>query len=193
DFHVTGVQTCALPILDHYEAVRRRKDGRAIVVSVTLSAVKDALGRLSGASKVARDVTERKRFEDELRRTNQHLNNAIESYQGPFALFDKHDILLFCNSSFHGCFGSGFSGSILGESFVDIVNKNAGAGFFDVGDQSSAAWERCWLAYHRNPEGTLDLCTTDGRVLRVTHRRTVDGGTVRTARAVERRGGSEVW
>jgi PAS domain S-box-containing protein len=47
--------------VDHFETIRRRKDGRLIDVSVTISPVKDAEGNVIGVSKVARDVTSIKR------------------------------------------------------------------------------------------------------------------------------------
>jgi two-component system, chemotaxis family, CheB/CheR fusion protein len=50
----------------HYETVRRRKDARLIVVSLTVSPVRDAGGRVIAASKVARDITEHKRVEKNL-------------------------------------------------------------------------------------------------------------------------------
>ncbi|HEY8514805.1 MAG TPA: PAS domain S-box protein [Candidatus Binatia bacterium] len=53
--------------VDHYETERVRKDGRRIHVSLTVSPIKDAAGRVIGASKIARDVTERKRNEAEIR------------------------------------------------------------------------------------------------------------------------------
>jgi PAS domain S-box-containing protein len=49
--------------IDHYETVRRRKDGSDIHVSLTVSPVKDSTGKIVGASKIARDITERKRVE----------------------------------------------------------------------------------------------------------------------------------
>jgi PAS domain S-box-containing protein len=52
--------------VDHYETVRVRKDGTLIDVSLTISPVKDAAGRIIGASKVAREITERKRAEQAL-------------------------------------------------------------------------------------------------------------------------------
>ena len=47
--------------MDHFQTVRRAKDGRLIDVSLTVSPVRDASGRVVGASKIARDVTEQKR------------------------------------------------------------------------------------------------------------------------------------
>ena len=49
--------------IDHYETVRRRKDGSLIEISVTVSPIKNAEGRIIGASKIARDITERRRIE----------------------------------------------------------------------------------------------------------------------------------
>jgi PAS domain S-box-containing protein len=49
--------------VDHFETVRVRKNGTMLDVSLTISPVKDAAGRVIGASKVARDITERKRAE----------------------------------------------------------------------------------------------------------------------------------
>ena len=47
--------------LHHYETVRRRKDGRLIDVSLTVSPIKDTQGRIIGASKISRDITDQKR------------------------------------------------------------------------------------------------------------------------------------
>ncbi|HXH83000.1 MAG TPA: PAS domain S-box protein [Candidatus Tectomicrobia bacterium] len=51
--------------IDHFETVRATKDGRRLDISLTVSPVRDADGRIVGASKIARDVTERRRLEDE--------------------------------------------------------------------------------------------------------------------------------
>ena len=52
-------------VIDHFETVRVTKDGRRIDVSLTVSPIRDASGRIVGASKIARDITERKRVEAE--------------------------------------------------------------------------------------------------------------------------------
>ncbi|HXS67878.1 MAG TPA: PAS domain S-box protein, partial [Candidatus Polarisedimenticolia bacterium] len=49
--------------IDHYETVRRRKDGSDVDVSLTVSPVRDETGKIVGASKIARDITERKHAE----------------------------------------------------------------------------------------------------------------------------------
>jgi PAS domain S-box-containing protein len=52
-------------LVDHFETVRRAKDGRLIDISLTVSPVRDNTGRIIGASKIARDITERRRSEVE--------------------------------------------------------------------------------------------------------------------------------
>jgi PAS domain S-box-containing protein len=53
--------------VDHFETVRMHKDGSLLDVALTISPMKDAAGRIVGASKLARDITERKRAEEALR------------------------------------------------------------------------------------------------------------------------------
>ena len=52
--------------VDHFETIRVRKDGSQLNISLTISPVKDADGRIVGASKIARDITERKRAQEAL-------------------------------------------------------------------------------------------------------------------------------
>jgi len=59
--------------VDHFETVRMRKDGRLLDVALTISPMKDAAGRVVGASKLARDITERKRAEEALRQAQADL------------------------------------------------------------------------------------------------------------------------
>jgi PAS domain S-box-containing protein len=53
-------------MLDHFDTVRITKDGRFLNISLTISPIRDSEGRIVGASKIARDVTEKKRLEAEL-------------------------------------------------------------------------------------------------------------------------------
>jgi PAS domain S-box-containing protein len=51
--------------VDHFETVRVKKDGQQIEVSLTISPIKDASGRIVGASKIARDISSKKRIEED--------------------------------------------------------------------------------------------------------------------------------
>src|SRR5579883_214636 len=63
--------------VDHFETVRRRKDGRLIDVSLTISPVRDSTGRITGASKIARDITEKRRAEAALCDLNDNLERRV--------------------------------------------------------------------------------------------------------------------
>ena len=65
--------------VEHFETLRQTKDGRLIDVSVTASPIKDASGKVIGVSKVARDITERKRAEEELRWKTALLEAQVDS------------------------------------------------------------------------------------------------------------------
>jgi PAS domain S-box-containing protein len=54
--------------MDHFETIRRRKDGRLINVSLTISPIRNTHGRIIGASKIVRDITDQKRIQEELQR-----------------------------------------------------------------------------------------------------------------------------
>jgi PAS domain S-box-containing protein len=62
-------------VIDHYETVRRRKDGCLIEVALTASPVKDASGTIIGVSKIARDITDRK-----------HADRTLAEVQGLLSL-----------------------------------------------------------------------------------------------------------
>ncbi len=62
--------------VDHFETVRIGKDGRLIDVSVTISPVRDSTGTIVGASKVARDVTEQKRAQQQVARLMEEMRRS---------------------------------------------------------------------------------------------------------------------
>ena len=62
--------------VEHMETVRVTKDGRRIDISLTVSPVKDRKGRIIGASKIARDITDRKRVEGELKAAKEAAEAA---------------------------------------------------------------------------------------------------------------------
>ena len=69
--------------IQHYETIRRRKDGTHFEVSLSLSPVRDASGRIVAAAGFARDISERRKLEDERNRTTGLLRR--------FADFSAHD------------------------------------------------------------------------------------------------------
>ncbi|MBZ9936621.1 PAS domain S-box protein [Mesorhizobium sp. BR1-1-16] len=67
--------------VDHFETIRRRKDGSLVDISLTISPVRDEQGRIVGASKIARDISERRRSEEQqgliLREMSHRVKNLF--------------------------------------------------------------------------------------------------------------------
>ncbi len=69
--------------VDHYETVRVRKDSRTISISLTVSPILDESGQMVGVSTIARDITERKRADEQLRAASQYARSLIEASLDP--------------------------------------------------------------------------------------------------------------
>ena len=77
--------------VDHFETVRRTKDGRLLDVSVTISPIRNEHGTIIGASKIARDITERKQLEKELAQRAAELERLNAELQ-QFGYIVSHDL-----------------------------------------------------------------------------------------------------
>jgi PAS domain S-box-containing protein len=76
--------------IDHFETIRQRKHGSLIVVSVTVSPVKNADGKIVGASKIARDITAQKRAQEQIatlaREAEHRSKNLLATVQATVSL-----------------------------------------------------------------------------------------------------------
>ncbi|HEX3505192.1 MAG TPA: PAS domain S-box protein [Xanthobacteraceae bacterium] len=87
--------------IEHYETVRQRKDGTLVDISLTISPVRDGYGRIVGASKIARDVSERKRADQ----AAVHLAAIVESSDDAIISKDLHGIILSWNRGAERIYG----------------------------------------------------------------------------------------
>jgi PAS domain S-box-containing protein len=85
--------------IDHLETERITKDGRRIDISLTVSPVKDEQGHLIGASKVARDITERKRARQALQESEAKLNAIVEQLPIGVMVTDETGRILSLNAA----------------------------------------------------------------------------------------------
>ena len=65
--------------IDHYETVGQRKDGSLVEISLTVSPIKGADGRINGASKIARDITERREALDRQQLLLREMNHRVKN------------------------------------------------------------------------------------------------------------------
>jgi two-component system sensor kinase FixL len=79
--------------LSHFETVRQTKDGRSIPVSVTISPIRDDAGRIVGASKIARDLTEARRIGNELQQREALLQSILDTVPDGLIAIDRRGII----------------------------------------------------------------------------------------------------
>ena len=65
--------------VDHYETIRQRKDGSLVDISLTISPVRDPDGKIIGASKIARDISERRRAEEQQRLLLREMDHRVKN------------------------------------------------------------------------------------------------------------------
>ncbi len=85
--------------IDHYETVRQRKDGRLIDVSLTVSPMRDETGRIFGASKIARDITEQKIAEHRLRENERQLQELLAAIPAAIYTTDEKGHITYYNEA----------------------------------------------------------------------------------------------
>jgi len=155
-----------------------RKDDSEFPVEISLSPLEGEDGGLISAS--VRDISDRKHAEATARLASERLLSAIESIQDGLALYDADDRLVLCNSTCRELFATALRGPIVGRSHAEIVEAALAGALFELGDEPPAAFRTRLSEYHKNPIGVLDVKTQGGHTLRMTDRRTLEGGTVST-------------
>jgi PAS domain S-box-containing protein len=133
--------------IDHYETVRRRKDGSLIDISLTISPLRDRAGRVIGASKIARDISERKRAEAALRDSEQRLQDLLAAIPAAIYTTDAAGKITYYN-----------------EAAVDFAGRRPKIGE----DEWCVTWKLYW------PDGTplphdqcpMALALKEGRPMR---------------------------
>jgi two-component system, LuxR family, sensor kinase FixL len=91
--------------IERYETRRQRKDGRIIDVSLIVSPVRDRAGRLLGASKVVRDISESKRAQAELMQREARLRSVLDTVPDAMVIIDKDGIIQSFSATAERLFG----------------------------------------------------------------------------------------
>jgi PAS domain S-box-containing protein len=106
--------------IEHPETVRVRKDGELIDVSVTVSPILDTEGRITGASAVARSITERKRVAEALRESEERFRTTFETAGIGMAVVDLRGRPIQCNPPLQRMLGY-TEDELLSMSFADFT------------------------------------------------------------------------
>jgi PAS domain S-box-containing protein len=133
--------------IHHYETVRQRKDGSLVDISLTVSPVHDRSGRIVGASKIARDISERKETQRKLLESEQHLQALLAAIPAAIYTTDAKGKITYFN-----------------EAAVDLAGRTPTLG--------SDEWCVTWKLY--NPDGSplphdqcpMALALKEGRAIR---------------------------
>ena len=107
--------------VEHFETVRRRKDGTYLDVSLTISPIRDAAGRVIGASKVARDISERKRTEVALRESEERFRAIVETTPECVKLISADGTLLHMNRPGLQMVGARSADEVVGKNVYDLI------------------------------------------------------------------------
>jgi PAS domain S-box-containing protein len=117
----------------HHETERLRKDGSLIQVAVTLSPIRDAAGNITGISTIARDITEKRRMEEELRQANVYNRSLIEASVDPLVTISADGKITDVNRATEQVTGRS-RGELIGTDFSDYFTEpdKARAGYRQV-------------------------------------------------------------
>jgi signal transduction histidine kinase/CheY-like chemotaxis protein len=156
----------------------RCKDGSELPIEVSLSPEQGDDGTFVSAA--IRDISERKRLEAAARLTADRLASAVEATQDAFALFDANDRLVLCNSVYRRLLHEQVSGALVGRTFEELFTAWTQAMEF-ASDEERAQFRAERLIRHREePTSLFEVRLRDGRRLRISDRRTPEGGMVKT-------------
>jgi PAS domain S-box-containing protein len=113
--------------IEHYETVRRKKNGQLCDISLTISPMRDREGRIFGASKIARDITEQKRAQRALFDAQERWRVTLESIGDGVIATDTKGVVTFANSvalKLTGRLSASMIGRPLEEVFI-IINEES--------------------------------------------------------------------
>ncbi len=160
--------------IEAFETERRHKDGRVIHVSATISPIRDASGRIVGASKIACDITGREVAQAAAAQADARLREAVEIVEDAFAITDRTGRIVMHNSAYRAFFPE-LKGPLVGRDVRDLMREVMSRMTFSSEDE-----RRSLVAVVEDfapPRATFDM-RVDGRFFRVTRHHLPSGGMV---------------
>jgi PAS domain S-box-containing protein len=106
--------------VNHFETVRVRKDGERIDISVSLSPITDKAGKIIGASKIARDITQRKRGEEALQKERDFVSALVNTVSAIVVVLDRQARIVRFNRACEQLTGFSFE-EAKGQDVMDLL------------------------------------------------------------------------
>lgn len=166
------------PFRDVCYAINGRPSEDKALVKLSGQPVIDIEGRFKGYRGSATDITVEHGAVQRADEIGRHLDAAIDAFSEGLALFDADDRLIFSNHRFRSFYRPIADQIVPGVSFQELILLKIEAGLFSDEGQSPDELRDQYLQLHQNPGQSLEVRLKDGRWLRVTDRRTADGGIV---------------
>ncbi|RLP22141.1 response regulator [Mesorhizobium sp. YM1C-6-2] len=139
----------------------------------------DELGAMARTLRLFRaSAIEKQRLEEEAERQRRTIATAFEAISDGFVLFDSEDKILLANSKYCEIFSDQQRSELIGQSFEDILKRRLASGQVDLDGERPEDWMAKSLRVHRDPAGFVREWRYGDRWVRVSKRRTPDGGTV---------------
>jgi PAS domain S-box-containing protein len=133
--------------------------------------------RDGGIVGIRTDITERKQSEEALKAAQQQLIDAIESISESFVLFDRDDRYVLTNSKYRDRYPHLVEYFAPGTSYETMLRAAVASGIHGVGDDPEG-WIRRNMEWHRACDRAMERELQDGTWVRLSERRTRDGGIV---------------
>ena len=169
------VRETGVPVEDELDIPH--PDGTNHTLMVIKFPVRDTDSTFLGIGGFEFDITERRRSEEEVRRVQGRLHDAIESIRDGFALFDADDRLVLSNEKFRDLLPRAADVLRPGVEFETLLRTLAERGEFAGGPDNVEEFVRIRLERHRTPGDPFEHEHADDRWVQVNEYKTQDGGT----------------
>jgi len=161
--------------VETFETVRIHKDGSLLDISLTASPIKDSAGRIVGASKVSRDITQRKLVERALRESEERFRAIVDTTPECVKLVSSEGILLHMNPPGLTMVGADCPEKVVGKSVYDLIALQDRDRFRTFnervcrGERNSLEFSMVGLdgVSHRMESHAAPLRLADGRVVQL--------------------------
>ena len=155
-----------------------RDDGAIAWLSTLKAPLRDRAGAMIGLLTHNREITDRKRLEDDHAKTQRRLADALASMADALVMFDSEDRLVFCNDQYRSLFPKTADLRIPGARFSDILRASIERGEqVGIPPDDAEAWIERTCASLRTA-GDADIALGDGRWLHTRVRPTADGASL---------------